>query len=125
MKRMITILYLNTVLSVLIFILFTNTAFAQAYKTIKDIMLDGKDAVGKKASLCVFISSIRDTQIDVWDEEGSKWMAINRDSKKKELIKRITTDFDRCTEVTVKILDVFNWPVAEMISVEKTRSKRK
>lgn len=125
MKRMITILYLNMALSILIFILFANIAFAQEYKTIKDIMLDGEKSVGKKASLCIFITNIYETQIVVWDEEGIKQMAINRDSK-KELIKKISTDLDRCTEVTVKIRHVSAWPVAELVSVGETRrSKRK
>jgi len=122
MKKITTI-----TVSALFYIFLANATFAQDYKTIKDISFDGKDAIGKKAALCVRISNIYERDVAVWDEEGSTSMSIIKDPKKKELLKKILTTSapgNKCTEIIVKIIPGFYGPTGELISVGETRDRR-
>lgn len=97
-------------------------AIAKEYTSVEDIKLDGEDAMGKKATLCIQKNSIYD------DADGkylvastlplSSFIYIYFNKNQKELIKKIHPYGDNyCTKVTIKIFD-YSRPSGRLISVE-------
>lgn len=103
----------------------SNMLYAKDYTSVEDIKLDGKDAVGKKATLCVGKAGVNT------DSNGTYFYAyaisgkigelidIYFEKNQKQLVKNIENIYEEyCSNITIKIIDVGYTPKGELISVE-------
>lgn len=110
LNRVITILIIG-----LFFLIGRGVSFAKEYTRVTDIQLDGEDAIGKKATLCLQRGDIEDygdgkhflgTEFSEGGRSGLIYIYFEKNQK--ELIKKITPHPDpyNCTMTTVKIFEV-------------------
>lgn len=106
----------------------SNMAIAKEYTSVEDIQLDGEDAIGKRATLCIRKWSIGDDSDGKYVYAAEAEIISSRattsrlyiyfDKNQKELIKKIGEDL--CTMVTIKIFRVGGTaPSGRLISVGK------
>lgn len=109
------IIILVILLTVGFFCLGSNMLLAEEYTSVEDIQLDGKDAIGKKATLCIYRKMISENTIygksfiGVDNPQGNTTQIdIYFTKDQKELVKKIEPIGNlyraHCTKVTIKII---------------------
>ena len=116
-------------LTVGFFCLGSNMLLAKDYTSVEDIQLDGEDAIGKRATLCIQSGNIDNDSYgkrfwanDVSKGLPSKMIYIYFDKNQKELFKKIqpTPHPSSCTIVTIEVFELgMSIPRGRLISVGK------
>lgn len=117
-------------LTVGFFCIGSNTLHAKDYTSVEDIQLDGEDAIGKRATLCIQSGNMEDDDRygrHFWASDVSKGFKSQKtiyiyfNKNQKELFKKIQPfpDFKNCTMVSIEIFEGGSIPRGRLISVGK------